>query len=442
MLPLAMPAYVLAFVLVGLLDYAGPIQTWLRESLGYNGWFPGIRSTGGVMLTLTLALYPYVYLLARAAFLSQGRRAMEAAQTLGMSRRRAFWRVALPMARPWLAGGLMLALMESLADFGTVAIFNFDTFTTTIYKAWFALFNLPAAAQLASLLVLFVLMLAWLEGRNRRAQRFHVKGGQGNPIVLHGWRRWGATGICLTVLLLAFGVPVLQLLRWTIKVWAEDVDERYWGFVLHSLMLSGMTAVIVAAMALLLTHLARRFVDPATRWLKRLAILGYAVPGTVLAVGVFIPIAWLDNYLIEAANALGSPSTQILKGTLAVMLLALAARFLAVGHQPVDAAMQRITRNQEDAARSLGISGRALLWRLHLPMLRRGILSAMLLVFVETLKEMPITLMTRPFGWDTLAVRVYEMTSEGMWENAALPSMFIVLAGMLPVLFLIRETEK
>lgn len=442
MLPLAIPAYVLAFVNVGLLDHAGSVQTMLRESFGYAGWFPNIRSSGGLILTLTLALYPYVYLLAREAFLSQGGRAMEAAQTLGLSHRQAFRRVALPMARPWLAGGVMLALMESLADFGTVSIFNFDTFTTAIYKAWFSLFNLPAAAQLASLLVLFVLVLAWQEMRSRRAQRFQSKGGQGARIALRGWQLWAASAFCITVLLVAFAVPMLQLLRWTAKVWAEDADERYWGFVLHSLMLSGMTALIVAVLALLLTHLTRRFRDPGTRWLGRLAILGYAVPGTVLAVGVFIPIAWLDNYLIGMVNALGGSATQVLKGTLAVMLLALSARFLVVGHQPLEAAMQRITRNQEDAARSLGTAGRALLWRLHLPMLRGSLMSALLLVFVETLKEMPITLMTRPFGWDTLAVRVYEMTSEGMWENAALPSLCIVLAGLLPVLILMRQTEK
>lgn len=442
MLPLAMPAYVLAFVQVGLFDYTGPVQTLLREGFGYDGWFPRIRSPFGVVLTLTLALYPYVYLMAREAFLSQGRRALEAAQTLGLTRRQAFWRVALPMARPWLAGGMMLALMETLADFGTVAIFNFDTFTTAIYKAWYALFNLPAAAQLASLLVLFVLVLAWLEARNRGARRFTGKGGQGGRILLYGWPRWAATGLCAAVLLVAFAIPVLQLLRWTFSVWAQDADARYWGYVLRSLLLSGLTALIVAAAALLLSHLARRFPDPLTGWLGRLAILGYAVPGTVLAVGVFIPIAWLDNALIAAVNALGGSSSQILKGTLAVMLLALTARFMAVGHQPVDAAMQRITRNQEDAARSLGMSGRMLLWRLHLPMLRGGILSALLLVFVETLKEMPITLMTRPFGWDTLAVRVFEMTSEGMWESAALPSLCIVLAGLLPVVVLIRQTEK
>lgn len=441
-LPLAMPAYVLAFVLVGLFDYSGPLQSALRLIAGDSVWFPPVRSRAGALITLTLAFYPYVYLLAREAFLSQGRRALEAAQTLGLTRTQALWRVALPMARPWLAGGVTLALMESLADFGAVSIFNFDTFTTAIYKAWFSLFSLPAAAQLASLLVLFVLLLAWGEAKSRGARHFHGKGGQGARIVLYGGRRWLATGICLTVLLIAFVLPVLQLVYWAAQVWSEELDARYAGFLLRSLALSSTVALVVALLALLLAHLVRRNPGPLNRWLARLSTLGYAVPGTVLAVGIFIPVAWIDQYLVALWQRFGGAAGQILSGSLLVILLALCTRFLAVGHQPVDAAMQRITRNQEDAARSLGVSGRALLWRLQLPMLRGGMLTALLLVFVETMKELPITLMTRPFGWETLAVRVFEMTSEGMWERAALPSLGIVLAGLLPVAMLVRQTEK
>lgn len=435
MLPLAMPAYVLAFVLVGLFDFTGPVQSFLRETLGIRA-FPPIRSRGGAVLALSCAFYPYVYLLAREAFLAQGRRALEAAQTLGLSRTQAFWRVALPMARPWLAGGVMLALMETLADFGAVAIFNVDTFTTAIYKAWFALFNLSAASQLASLLVVFVLALAFLEARSRGARHFHGKGGQGARLVLAGGARWLAFGFCALVLAFAFGIPLAQLLVWSARVWTEDFDSRYPVFVFNSLLLSTLAAAIVGLAALWLVHRVRRYSDPATSWLARVSILGYAVPGTVLAVGVFVPVAYLDKLIALSGSGL------VLKGTMLVMLLALTSRFLAVAHQPLDAAMQRVSRNQEDAVRSLGFSGRALLWRLHLPMLRGGLLSALLLVFVETMKEMPITLMTRPFGWDTLAVRVFEMTSEGMWEHAALPSLLIVLAGLLPVFLLIRQTEK
>lgn len=442
MLPLAMPAYVLAFVQIGLLDFTGPVQTWLRDTWGDSSWFPNIRGTGGVLLVLSLAFYPYVYLLARNAFATQGRRALEAAQMLGVSRRAAFFRVAIPMARPWIIAGVTLALMETLADFGAVSIFNFDTFTTAIYKAWFALFNLPAASQLASLLVLFVLVLAVVEQRVRGARHYHVKSSHAERIRLAGAARWGAMLWCALVLAVAFIIPLIQLLLWVKGVWVDDFDDRYPAFIGRSVALAAMAAVLLAALALALAYARRRYQGRATQWLVRLAILGYAVPGTVLAVGVFIPVAWLDNLLLAALQPLGFEGFQVLKGTVAVMLLALAARFMAVAFQPVDTAMQRITRNQEEAARSLGLSSGQVLRRLHLPLLRGGLFTAMLMVFVDVMKEMPITLMTRAFGWDTLAVRVFEMTSEGMWDRAALPSLFIVLAGLLPVFLLIRHSDR
>lgn len=437
MLPLAMPAYVLAFVQVGLFDFTGPVQTLLREWTGDSSWFPRIRSTGGVILVLSLAFYPYVYLLARDAFLTQGKRAIEAAQMLGMSRRMAFFQVALPMARPWLIGGVLLVLMETLADFGTVSIFNYDTFTTAIYQSWFSLFNLPAASQLASILVLFVLALAVGEQWGRGRRRYAVRGGVAQRITLRGAGRYLAVFWCAAVLLIAFVIPFIQLLVWVKMVWATDFDARYPWFILRSLAIGAMAALLVTGLGLVLVYVQRRYAD--TRWLVRIATLGYAVPGTVLAVGVFIPVAWLDNLLIPVLAYFGVVTTQVLKGTLVVMLLALAARFMAVAFQPAEAAMQRITRNQEDAARSLGLSSRQVLGRLHLPLLKSGLLTAMLIAFVDVMKEMPITLMTRPFGWDTLAVRVFEMTSEGMWERAALPSFFIVMLGLIPVILLVRK---
>lgn len=442
MLPLAMPAYVLAFVQVGLLDFTGPVQTLLRTWFGSSAWFPPIRSTGGVVLVLTLAFYPYVYLLARNAFITQGLRAVEAAQALGFTRGQAFWKVALPMARPWIAGGMTLALMETLADFGSVSIFSFDTFTTAIYKAWFSLFNLPAASQLASLLVLFVLVLAVIDQHLRHNRRYAAKNFSPARIVLQGGARWGAVVFCGVVLAMAFVVPFIQLLIWARTVWQEDFDARYPAFLLHSILLGGVAAAVVTVLGLLLSAIRQHHKDWMTQFIVRLATLGYAIPGTVLAVGVFIPVAWLDNYLVGAAQWAGWDVSQILKGSLLVMLLALSARFLAVAFQPVDAAMQRITRNQGNAARSLGLSPRQVLLRLQLPMVRGGLFTAALIVFVDVMKEMPITLMTRPFGWDTLAVRVFEMTSEGMWDRAALPSLAIVLAGLLPVILLVRKSES
>lgn len=439
LLPLALPAYVTAFVWLGLLDFTGPLATWLRESRGIN-WLPPIRSRGGVILVMVLALYPYVYLTARAAFQGMGPRLTEAAQSLGVPRWRAFFRVALPMARPGIAAGVMLALMETLADFGTVSVFNYNTFTTAIYKAWFSMFSLPAAAQLASILIFFVFVVAVLESlaRSRRSYALSTRAAQiPARIALKG----GAAGLAFAwsalVFGLAFVVPVLQIADWTAAVYRQDFDARYLGFAWHSLLLSGLGALLVVGLALILAYAQRLRPTPAMRLTARLAALGYALPGTVLAVGIFIPIAWLDNQLIDVFGLSG----QVLGGTLLVMLLAYCARFLAVGFGPVESGLSRITRSVDEAAQSLGVVGGRRLGRIHLPMLRASLLTALALAFVDIMKELPITLMTRPFGWDTLAVRVFEMTSEGEWERAALPAAVIVLVGLLPTYWLIKHTE-
>ncbi|HYD81150.1 MAG TPA: iron ABC transporter permease [Paucimonas sp.] len=443
MLPLALPAYVMAFASIGLLDFTGPLQTWLRECFGSSAWFPRIRSRGGVILVMTLTLYPYVYLLARNAFLTQGKRALEAGQSLGLSRSAGFFKIALPMARPWIVGGIMLALMETLADFGTVAVFNYDTFTTAIYKAWFGLFSLSAASQLASILVLLVLLLVLAEQTLRGAKRYHAAGKSPHSRYRLGPRlRWFAFAYASAVLAVAFVIPVLQLLVWAAQVFAADFDARYPGFVWRSMLLSAMAAALVACAAVILAYAQRLYRDWPTLVFSRLSTLGYAIPGTVLAVGIFIPVAWLDNQLILLLKDwFGIHAIAVFRGTLAVMLLAYTARFLAAGFNPIDSAMQRITRSQEEAARGMGYTGLRLFARVHLPLLRGGILSAALLVFVDVMKEMPITLMTRPFGWDTLAVRVFEMTSEGQWDRAALPAVALVIVGLLPVLLLTRQSE-
>jgi iron(III) transport system permease protein len=441
-LPLAVPAYVLAFVHVGFFDFTGPVQTMIRDIGGSALWFPSIRSVGGVIMVMSLAFYPYVYLLLRNAFETQGQRGLEASQMLGLNRTQSFWRVSLPMARPWLIGGLSLVLMETLADFGAVSIFNFDTFTTAIYKSWFSLFNVMAASQLASLLVMFVLIIAFLEQKARGVRRYQIKATQHKRIALTRTQSVWAILFCSAVLLMAFIIPVAQLVLWAWQTWAETVDNRYIGFIWHSLLLGALAAFIVAAFGLVLGFIKRRYATKSTQLMVQLASLGYAIPGTVLAVGVFLPIAWLDNQIIALLTIFSIESTGILKGSLAVMLLALAARFMVVGFSPIDAAMQRITPHQEDSARSLGLNSRAIIRKLYVPMARGGILTGMLLVFVDVIKEMPITLMTRPFGWDTLAIRVFEMTSEGMWSEAALPSLLIIIAGLLPVIILARKLES
>ena len=446
MLPLSLPPYVVAFVGIGLLDFTGPVQTELRAWLGGDlRWFPKIRSTGGVIAVMTLTLYPYVYLLARNAFLTQGRRAIEAAQSLGQGRVYGFFKVALPMARPWIVGGLALALMETLADFGTVSIFNYDTFTTAIYEAWFGLFSLSAAAQLASLLVLIVFVVLLVEQQSRSRQRFSQAGRNGvaDRIPLRGGRGWLASVYATSILAIAFLIPVGQLSIWAFQVFSQDFDSQYLAVFGHSIFLGATAALLTCGGALILVAASRLRNDFLTRGIVRIATLGYALPGSVLAVGIFIALIWVDKQIIAGVKTLfGVEIGFLLNGTLTAMLLAYLIRFLAVAQGTLDSAVHRITPSLDETARSLGISGIPLLRKVYLPMLRGGLLTAALLVFVDVMKEMPITLMTRPFGWDTLSVRIFEMTSTGEWERAALPAMALVLTGFIPILLLSRYSSK
>ena len=437
MLPLAMPAYVLAFVTVGIVEFSGPLQTALRD-FGIKTAIPSVRNVWGAGLVLSLAFYPYVYLLARQAFLSQGRRAIEAGQMLGLSRSKVFFRLALPQALPWIIGGLLLATMETLADFGAVSVFNVDTFTTAIYKAWFGFFSLTTAAQLAALLIGVIFIVVLFE------QYWQAK--RGNIIAQGSSQRFEASKpaklamilLCTLVFLIAFLIPFAQLIYWTAAHFQQDFDTRYIDFVTNSLMIASMTTAFIAVLAIMVAWIKRQYPDKSTKLMTTLANLGYVVPGTVLAVGIFIPIAWLDNQLI----AFGVTSTQFLSGSVIVMLLALSTRFMTVSFQPVDRQLQRLTVNQEAAAKLLSDSPFQRWRQVMLPVLSPGVLTGLLMGFVEVMKEMPITLMTRRQGWDTLAVRVFEMTSEGMWARAALPSLLIVLVGLIPVWILLRQSDK
>jgi iron(III) transport system permease protein len=444
MLPFAIPAYVLAFVFVGLLDFAGPVQSLLRELFGSGLRLPRVRSTGGVILVLVLVFYPYVYLLARNAFLAQGKGLMEAARVLGLSPWQAFWRVALPVARPAIGAGLALALMETLADFGAVSVFNFDTFTTAIYKTWYGFYSLSGATQLASLLLLAVMVLLWGERRARGASRPGNERARSAALYhLRGARAFAASAWCGLVFACAFVVPVLQLLAWFWQRGRFDLDERYVGLILHTLYLGALAAAITVALALLLAFARRLAPTRRMQALVGLANLGYALPGSVLAVSIMLAFSWLDRHLvIPLSGALGGAGKPLLLGSLAALLLAYLIRFMAVAYGPLEGSLARIRPSLPEASRSLGVGGVRLFGRVYLPLLVPGVLSAALLVFVDVLKEMPATLLMRPFGWDTLAVRVFEMTSEGEWARAALPALTLVLVGLLPVIGLIRRSAR
>lgn len=445
MLPLAVPAYVLAFALIGLFDYSGALQTQLRAWFGPGVVLPPIRSTGGVILAMVLAFYPYVYMLARTAFLSQGQSMMETGRVYGLSAGQAFWRVALPMARPAIAAGVALALMETLADFGAVSVFNYDTFTTAIYKAWLGMFNLAAAAQLASLLLLFVAVGLVAEQRLRGRAQYHLtpKGTRSLRYRLHGGRALAATVACSLVFIAAFALPVGELLLWAVRSAMQDFDVRYLRFVFNTLLLGAAAAATTTFVALLLAYTWRLRPDRLVRGAVRISTLGYALPGSVLAVGIMVSFVWLDRqWLTPVFESLGFGAGPWLAGSMLALLLAYGVRFMAVAYGPVDSSFERIKPSLWQAARSLGASNREILWRVSIPLLRGGLFSAGLLVFVEVMKEMPATLLLRPFGWDTLATRIFEMTSEGEWERAALPAVTLVLAGLIPVILLVRRAAN
>ena len=446
-LPLAVPTYVLAFVFIGLLDFSGPVQTLLREQFDLSsGLFPNIRSAGGVIIVMSLALFPYVYLLARNAFQTQGKSVLEVCQALGHSPVKAFFKAALPMARPWIAGGLMLVLMETLADFGAVSIFNYDTFTTGIYKAWFGFFSVSAAAQLSSVLLVFVFLIIVVEQRMRNKMQYHQVGKMSlaaNRLKLEGWKKWVACILLLSIVLVAFVIPCLQLIVWSIASISAELDSRYIGLLFRSLLFSSMAATLITTLGLMLAYIQRQHTDPLTKWIIRLSTMGYALPGTILAVGIVIIVNWADKPMVWVfREILGIDLVSVFNGTIITVLFAYTVRFLTAGFNTINNSMLRITRNMDEAANLMGITGITLLKRVHIPILRNGLFIAAMLVFVDVMKEMPITMMTRPFGWDTLAVKVFELTSEGEWQRAALPSITLVAAGLVPLMLLNKKAER
>jgi iron(III) transport system permease protein len=445
-LPLAMPAYVIGFVFLAIFDYAGPVQSWLRYAFGPGIWFPDVASPGGVVLVMTLVLYPYVYLLARAAFLEQSEATLEAAHALGANRRKVFWKIALPLARPSIVAGLALALMEALADFGTVAIYGFDTFTVAIYRVWFGLFDRGAATELASLLLLFTFTLYLVERSLRGRARFYQTEGKVRPATpkrLTGWKAGTATGVAGLVVVVAFVLPVAQLILWTVADLGGSDYDRYSEYMLNTLTLGAVTTIVAVAAAVVVGYGLRLSRSRLVAAFGRIASMGYALPGSVIAVGVLVPLAFIDHSLDALLLAFwGTGSGLLLTGSMVGLVFAYLVRFLAVSCQTVEASLVKITPSMDMAGRSLGVSQGGVLWRIHLPLIRGGLCTAAILVFVDVIKEMPATLLLRPFGYETLALRVWELTSESLWQAAALPALTIVAVGILPVLILARTSVR
>jgi iron(III) transport system permease protein len=449
LLPMAIPAYIIAYTYTGLLDFAGPVQGALRGVFGWSYgdyWFPNIRSIWGAMAMLSLVLYPYVYLLARAGFLEQSMAVLEVSRTLGATPMHTFLRVALPMARPAVMAGLLLALMETLADYGTVQYFGVSTFTTGIFRTWFGLGDPVAAAQLSALLMAFVFVLILMERWSRREAQYYETGTRRRSLPRHrleGWRMAVGLAVCIVPLTFGFLVPVGQLLAWGVRTAPKMLDAGFLQLAGNSLALAGSAALVTLALGLFMAYGKRLHGNLWVNGAVRVAGLGYAIPGTVIAVGVMIPFAWIDNTLDAWMRArFGFSTGLLLSGTLVALLFAYMVRFLAVSLQTVEAGLSKIRPSMDDAARVLGYAPADVLRRVHIPMLRGSLFTAMLLVFVDVLKELPATLVLRPFNLNTLAVRTYELASDERLADAACASLAIVLAGIIPVILLSRSITR
>ena len=441
-LPLAMPAYVVAYAYTDFLQFSGPVQSALREAFGWQAhdyWFPQIRSVGGAGILFAVVLYPYVYLLARNAFLERSPRMWDAARTLGMGPWHAFFKVSLPLARPAAVAGMALALMETLADYGAVAYFGVPTLTTGIYKSWYTFSDRTAAAQIAAVLLIAVTVLMLLERRSRGRARYYAVGSRTKmqlPMPLRGWSGWGSALFCAVPVLLGFVIPVTILLRLMLREETLEMGARYFGWLQNSVLLAGITAVIAVVICILLAYAARVTKSQVQAACNRIVSMGYAIPGAVIAVGILIPLSRLDAWAAERGEAF------VLTGSVAALIYAYLVRFLAVSYQSVQAGLDKITPSMDASARILGHGLGAMLMRVHAPLLWRSVLTAGLLVFVDVVKELPATLTVRPFNFDTLAVITHQLASDERLGEAALPAFTVVMIAFIPVIVLARAIAR
>ena len=446
-LPLAFPAYIIAYTYSGLLDYPGPVQTLIRDVTGWGHgdyWFPPIRSLGGAIVMLGLVLYPYVFLLARASFLERSASALEVSRTLGYGVRQSFFRLALPLARPAIATGVSLALMETLADYGTVQYFGVSTFTTGIFRTFYGFDDITAASQLSAALLLFVVLLIFMERHSRRKARYDTSGPARyeHRIRLSGGQAVWAWVSCMVPVVLGFILPGAVLLKWALYDAAWN-GSSFLALIWNSFYLAALAAVIAVACALVLGYARRNRNTRLVRASLGVSGLGYAIPGAIVAIGVIVPLAWLDHRLIDLAKFVtGEQIGLVLSGSIVALLFAYTVRFLAISLGAVQNGLDKIKPSLDYATRSLGRRPIQVLAEIHVPLMRSTVLTALLIVFVDVMKELPATLILRPFDFNTLAVRAYELASDERLADAAVPSLMIVLVGVLPVILLSRTISR
>ncbi|HCE51426.1 MAG TPA: iron ABC transporter permease [Shewanella baltica] len=450
LLPLAMPGYIVAYVYTDLLDYAGPVQRSLRSIFGWSSpqdyFFPDIRTLGGAACMLSLVLFPYIYLLARTAFMEQSLSLAHASRIMGCSPWQSFWRLSLPMARPALAVGVALVAMETAADFATVNYFAVPTLTTAVYDIWLGYGNLTAAAKLSAIILLVVFSLIGFERFARRKQQLFQKQSriQASDLYrLSAVQTAVALSFCATLLLLAFLLPFGILLSYAIGYFEQSWDESFWQLSLNSLSLALITSLICCLIALLLMFVRRISPRPSDALPSRLASTGYALPGTVLAIGVLVPLTMLDFAINDLADLLGlnSPGL-ILTGSVVALIFAFCVRFVAIAIGSVESSYKRISPSLDMVSLTMGQGPRQLLQRVHLPLLGKGLFAGALLVFIESMKELPAALLLRPIGFENLATYVFQFVSDEKLEHGALAAIVIVLVGLVPLIYLNRSLEQ
>ncbi|KEF32612.1 Ferric iron ABC transporter, permease protein [Marinobacter nitratireducens] len=450
LLPFAVPAYVIAYVYTSLLDYAGPVQGALRDWFGWQNatdyWFPEIRSLEGAILMIGLVLYPYVYLLGRAAFLEQSPSLFAVSRSLGHSALSTFFRVVLPIARPAIAVGLSLVLMETLNDFGTVDFFAVQTLTAGLFDTWMNLGNLGGAAQIATTMLVFVVILVTLERYSRRRQQQFAARDNRDPIqrfTMSMPRQMICVAVCAIPVILGFAIPGATLALYAWEYFDQSWNPDFLENALNSLFLSGTAALTTLIVGVTLAYSRRLHNTRGMQVLMRLSSLGYAMPGAVLAVGVIVPLAGFDNWLDSLTREwFGFSTGLLLSGTAFAMIFAYTVRFLAVSAGSVESALQKITPSMDMASRSLGHTPGKTLVHVHLPILRGTLMTAALVVFVDCMKELPATLILRPFNFETLATYVYQFASDERLYHSALPALIIVLAGIIPIILMSRSISN
>lgn len=449
-LPMAVPAYLMAYTYTDFLAYTGPFQSMLRDITGWglgDYLFPNVRSLGGAILMMSFVFFPYVYLLTRTAFLEQSSSLLEASRSLGATPFQSFYKIALPLARPSIAAGMALALMETLNDFGTVDYFGVQTFTTGIYRTWFGLGERAAAAQLSAFLLIFILILILMERWSRSKMSLQPQGtGRFRRLSVYrlkGWKAWASTAFCALPVLVGFLIPTLILTEMMISNFSAAVDARFFQFSLNTILVALLAGIAALLTALVMAYGVRLNPNLLTRTSTRIGAMGYAIPGSVIAVGILIPFGWIDNTIDGwLREAFGVSSGLILSGTVIALIFAYVVRFLAVAFNTVEASLGKITQNMDEAAEGMGYSFGKILRKIHIPMMSGSLFAAIMLVVVDVIKELPATLIVRPFNFDTLAVQVYRLASDERLAESSGAALAIILVGLVPVIILSRSITR